>query len=453
MKSKFLTFFKRKRSFLAVTLVGAIAVSGVVMKNTASQKAELAVLGEGIQTCFLRVNQSFTAKLLGQNNLDYLGANFLSTSEECFAEALGTAKNQFKTESKNLLRVMNALSSEVHTLHGKLRATDEKVDAITASFGRIESLKEDTQEEIAGLQESLQSNFSLARQLFFIFSGLFPLIFIWEVVERRRSEARLQAVEEEALKQLQDGRLRVDSHIEAIIKRALEVGEFVHSARLFETWNEKRFVTTHQAYHELPLSKKEEQSTETVLETVTDEPVVINQVVGLKDVAVEPLLAKVIDHLSSKIFTAGIMLDLDVAEDVRVLGREETLEQLIYHSVIRSVNALSERCGVRRLQIAAKAVGHYVTLEFSDNGDAFSDEAIDAQAGLGTCAQNLELTLCRELIKEVGGQFIIENVVKNDEVTGGKIKIRLSASAVEGKRLVSLKKGKKKDLMRELQFQ
>ena len=452
MKSKFLTFFKRKRSFLAVTLVGAIAVSGVVMKNTASQKAELAVLGEGVQTCFLRVNQSFTAKLLGQNNLDYLGTNFFSTSEECFAEALGTVKNQFKTESKNLLRVMNALSSEVHTLHGKLRAADEKEDAITASFSRIESLKEDTQEEIAGLQESLQSNFSLARQLFFIFSGLFPLIFIWEVVERRRSEARLQAVEEEALKQLQDGRLRVDSHIEAIIKRALEVGEFVHSARLFETWNEKRFVATHTAYHELPVPKKEEKIVETDLETTVEEPVV-NQVLGLKDVAIEPLLAKVIDHLSSKIFTAGIMLDLDVAEDVRVLGREETLEQLIYHSVIRSVNALSDRCGVRRLQITAKCVGHYVTLEFSDNGDAFSDEAIDAQAGLGTCAQNLELTLCRELIKEVGGQFMIENVVKNDEVTGGKIKIRLSASAAEGKRLVSLKKGKKKDLMRELQFQ
>lgn len=451
MKFKFMTFFKRKRSFLAVSLVGAVVVAGVTMKNSATQKAELAVLAEGIQTCFLRVNQSFTAKLIGQNNLEYLGSNFFTTSEECFAEALGTVKNQFKTDTKNLLRNMNGLSSEVHDLHGKFRATDEKPEAIAATFSRIESFKDDTLEEITTLQESAQGTFALARQLFFIFSGLFPLLVLWEIIERRRAEARLQAVEDEALKQLQDGRLHIDNHVEAIIKRALEFGEFVHCARLFDIWKENRFVPTHRAYHELPVPTKETVVVENQIETV-EELTQTPNLMGLKDVELEPLFAKVVDHLSSKIFTAGIMLDLDVAENVRVLGREETVEQLIYHSIVRSVNALSDRSGVRRLQISAKAIGHYVTLEFSDNGDAFSVEAIDAQAGLGTCAQNLELTLCRELIKEVSGQFIIENVVKNNSIAGGKIKIRLNSSSVDGKRLVSLKKGKKKDLMRELQF-
>ena len=452
MNSKFLSYFKRKRAFLAVTLVGGIAFSGVVMKNAASQKAELSVLGEGVQTCFLRTNQSHTAKLLGQSGLEYVASAFLASTEECFAEALGTAKTKFQADGKGLIRDLNTLSSEVHNFHQKLNSPDEKIENISALFSKIESLKDDVLEESETTRLTLTSSFEQARQIFFVLCGLFPLLFIWELVERRRNETRIMAIEDEALKQLGDGRARLDSQMEAVIKRALEFGEFTNCARLFENWSENRLVTTHKVYNELAVPKKAQ-------DFVVEEPRIVEEihedvlepVAGLKEVSIEPLLAKVIDNLSSRIFTSGIMLDLDVREDLKVMGREETIEQLFFHTILRSVNALSETSGVRRLRISAKLVGQSAVLELTDNGDAFSSDLLDAQVGLAAVTNgDLELTLTRELTKELGGQVILENVLKGREAVGGKVKIRLMAANTEGKRLVSLKKGKKKDLMREL---
>lgn len=452
MNSKFLSYFKRKRAFLAVTLVGGIALSGVIMKNASSQKAELSVLGEGVQTCFLRANQTHTAKLLGQTGLEYLASGFFAATEECFAEALGTAKTKFQAEGKGLIRDLNTLSSEVHNFHQKLKSPDEKLENISALFSKIETLKDDVLEESDAARTSLNSSFDQARQIFFLLCGLFPLLFVWELIERRRNESRMMAIEEEALKQLGDGRARLDSQMEAVIKRALEFSEFVNCARLFENWSENRLVTTHKVYNELPVPKKTQDfviEEPRVAEEIHED--VLEPVVGLKEVAIEPLLAKVVDHLSSRIFTSGIMLDLDVSEDLKVMGREETVEQLFFHTILRSVNALSDTSGVRRLRISAKLVGQTAVLELTDNGDAFSSDLLDAQVGLASVTNgDLELTLTRELTKELGGQIILENVLKGREAIGGKVKIRLMAANVEGKRLVSLKKGKKKDLMREL---
>jgi len=437
MKSKLLFFFSNKRPFFVATLVGALTLSGLYLKNFSSQKIQLANLSEGVQTCFLRINQSYTAKLLAQNNGDYLGNNFFTTSEECFAEAITTVKNQFKGEAKTLFKNLNALSSEVHTFHEKLRTSEGNTEILATTFVSIENLKVETQDSVVTLQEDIQNDLNLTRYLFYLFSGLFPLLLLWEYLGKKREEKRLEMLEQEATTLLEEGDTREDLRVETLLKRALTSEQLSQCSRLFEVWNKTRQLPQNKLPQELTAPMKVKPPQQEIFEEIKndfDRPVLGTH---LKEVEVELLLAKVVDSLSGKIFTSGIRLDLDVASDLCALGREESLEQLLYHTTLHSLNSLSETSGLRRLCISAKAFGNHIDLEFFNNGEFLAEDS-------------LEVTLCHELIKEVGGQFLFENIMKEKKKSGTKIKIRLNSSLVDPKRLVSLKKGKKKDLMREL---
>ena len=52
----------------------------------------------GMQTCFSRVNQTYTASMLADSSSNYLTQNFQNFTEECFAEGILNVEETFKGE-------------------------------------------------------------------------------------------------------------------------------------------------------------------------------------------------------------------------------------------------------------------------------------------------------------------------------------------------------------------
>ncbi len=441
---------------------------------------KLASLGEGIQTCFLRAHQSYTTKIFNQNDPAYLNSSYFTMTEECFAEALGTTKANFSDLGKNLIRSLNSLSAETHSFHQKVLKSQESGDKLSQLFSKIESLRDETLDDIEALAEGYEEDIQAQKKGFMILALLFPLIVLWEIAERKKHQMRVTEVENVALEHLQDGHPRLDSQVEGIFKRAFELGTFANCAKLFDVWNQNRGVVVNKKMATLTpppvtLVAREDFEEDSFVDPMAEDtnPVEVNsfeQAVSASELItsleapipripdgmpMETLIARVIDNLSTRIFSAGVTVDLDVQENIYIEEREETVEQVIYQAVNRSLNALTYVEGKRQLRLTAKKVGDTFFLEIMDNGEIFSVNTLDAQVGLATEDFNLELSICRELVKELKGEMILENVLHENMAIGGKMKIRFDMAHTVlsdvNKRLVSLKKGKKKHLMQHLQ--
>ena len=77
---------KDKFAAANIFLVSLVVLSGFSFKYSAQNMQGLTVVGDGLQTCFNRVQQSFTARLLGQGGSNYLDTDFLVNTENCFGE-------------------------------------------------------------------------------------------------------------------------------------------------------------------------------------------------------------------------------------------------------------------------------------------------------------------------------------------------------------------------------
>jgi hypothetical protein len=77
----------RMRIFSGILLGGIVGLSTTLrLEGQKSQK--IATLQEGLQTCFTRVHNTLTARLMSSFNSQYLSEGFTGVTEECFGETV-----------------------------------------------------------------------------------------------------------------------------------------------------------------------------------------------------------------------------------------------------------------------------------------------------------------------------------------------------------------------------
>ena len=143
-------------------------------------------------------------------------------------------------------------------------------------------------------------------------------------------------------------------------------------------------------------------------------------------------MSKVIDIHSSKIFTQGIKLDLNVEDDIFVQVDQESLEQMFYYLILNAVNS-SENAEEKKITIHIKKLGGTVLVEISYLGEGFSKELILDQLGLEKLeeekfekALGIELTIVNSLAKENESKLTFENIKKTGVgVVGSKLRLTL----------------------------
>ena len=88
-----------------------------------------------------------------------------------------------------------------------------------------------------------------------------------------------------------------------------------------------------------------------------------------------------IDIHSSKIFTQGVKLDLNVEDNVNVQGDQESLEQIFYYLILNAVNS-GDNSENKKVSIKLKKLGGTVIIELAHSGKGFPKELILDQLGL-----------------------------------------------------------------------
>ncbi len=466
-----------KRSHLAglATATLLLVTSGFVF-HYMGQADKLSVLNDGISTCFGRVKNSYTAKLLGDAKSMYLSQDFMATTEECFGETLASLSENFEIALADTEKILNTVSSDSHWFHQKLVSEEAKmVGTMTVSnygsrFNTIEDNIGKIQTQLDTYRQSVQSKMNTGKTLFITFILIGMAFLVWETWRKIIFARRREEIERRALEELNEKGGRTSAAIGSIVSEALALSKFEKTTDLFINFHEDTFVDQVQVDNhgavkfvtgndqrgweqQIENAWNESENKETVQSRREQ---ISGDAVDCDDVHLDHVLSRVVNLMSSRLFTKGIMMDFDIPEDVYVRAEEEALEQVFYHLFAQNLKGLEEREGNKNIKISMKKLGGSVLLEMSSNGKEFSNEFIRYESGIGSIqdapeANAAELEICKEFMNDFGGKVMFENIYSNEgQAEGTLIKLLFVSSAEKRGSLVDLKRGTKKEIMEQI---
>ena len=464
---------KNKVSFLIQKFRGHtyfMILSGFIFVNLYSQFSsreiiKTSVLNEGLHTCFSRLNQSFTSKFLGSKGSPYLSNGFMKTTEECYGDVTYVLENNFKSVGKDTLKKMNNLSSNIHWLHRNLSKNRQELSRLNISsrFQEIEGLNDMLLEEVKIIKEKIESGILWGNFIFYPLTVAIFLIFFFEVYRSRKISLKNRERESEANEEIKREDSLIVGKVENIILSALQNNNLKKCASLFSLYQNQVYegkVTKFLISSPDDLEKDQDKDNEVEVVENIQSPVFEVSESSEEDISADAILSKVIDIHSSKIFTQGVKLDLNVEDNVYVKAEQESLEQIFYYLILNAVNSSDPEN--KKVSLKLKKLGGSVIIELNHSGKGFSKELIYDQLGLGKLDEiglekklGIELTIVKTLIKENQGDLSLENLKdSNGNVIGAKVRLVFNGTKkeIQGE-LVDLKKGKKKEIKEYLDNQ
>jgi signal transduction histidine kinase len=276
------------------------------------------------------------------------------------------------------------------------------------------------------------------------------MIIAWDYLKNRKLAAQNEQIEKSAQSIISTGVMADTSRIEEVIKTALEQNRLSACSELFSIYqvDQMEADTDNNRHNPFIAPVYEEKTVEEVIELKNK----------LNVTTFDYILAKVVDNLSGKIFTQGVILDLDVDEEV-VEGGEENLEQILFQALSHSLESCTQVVGSKKMSISMKKLGGTVLVEVKDSGLGFSPELISDLKWKKTSFSSapVNLQIAQDLAQMIKGEVSIDNICnENGQIIGAstKIQLRLAPKKLVEKstvrKLVELKKGKKRELIKNL---
>lgn len=413
-------------------------------QSTQSQLSKLSLVNQGLATCFGRVSQTFTAMMISDLQSPYVKSDFMNLSNECLAE---TSKGAvvLKSSMGKAYENLNQLISETHWFHEKIgRVKNEKelaasIPPVSDRFARMENYKQTLSDQIdstSHLIRRVQRNNE-------VLMGLGLLMFVialslLSLQEYYRLESR-KGIEREALNYLTRGQGNVGSIVDRLVDNALMTQGMPVTAQLFRDYHGE--MLERQATRvstDAPVAE-ETLEAETYASPTTVEPAApdLREKTSLKEALVT------LQNLHTK-----DNLHISELRDVQLLANSEGVE----HMLNAAVNALiSHRTDDRKIMVGTQIHSDRVVLNFFCGGNVFTAPELEYAANPEVIAEGLDMNLqiLKEMVQSASAQWFIENKVdRHGKITGMNIRLVMDRALKENrpKNLVSVMKGKKKDL-------
>jgi hypothetical protein len=471
---------KSKRAMLSVGLLAAFSGLFVYAQLLNGQFLDIQNLNNGIQTCFTRVNQSYTAKMIGDKSGGYLNPSFMMTSEECFSEALNVAEDLFASSYSFSIKQLNKLIADVHWFHENMESSNSPfVDQgaqknISSRFEKIEMMKDGLIEGAESLQQKIKhSQFALNVSMSLLgFLALF--LFLWEVLDQKSRDDQNLIVERDAEIELLSEGLPQSSRVEQVLSKAFENNNLENCSALFQKYHSgvlegqmQYFIT--KGYHEqveqddssdelirhedaefnLPKNNQVATVVET-LELSPDEEEVLDK----PEETMDNILSQIVEHMSSSVFHKGILFELTADDSIEFSSNRDILEQIFFHSLNHSISSCEEVSN-KRINVSLHRLGGTAIFEIEDSGIGFDPMLIKNELGMASTESKLplELMIVKEIVRENNAEMTIENILTDDGVViGGRMRIifRLQQSRDINRGLVQIRKTTKRELLREM---
>jgi hypothetical protein len=477
------SLFQNKRNLLGMALLGVLVFSTYQIQESSGRLKKVTTFESGVQTCFTRVNQTYTAKLLADSTSQYLTQNFEALTEECFAESLMNVDENFKIELTSVSKKLSNLASNVHWFHEELLAptggnalSKGEGKDIGSRFEKIENTKDEVLDSTDSFKTTISNQLNNSKNIFYISATLLIVVMLLEYLANTKRKISNNAREIEANNELLDNGGVESVKVGEIVRLALEQNELHNCAKLFNNYH------VHNVF-EKTLRSKNKNTLENLVTPVThsidgklssDLATKIDNIwnddeLGLSADTVEELNLKVlnldyystrvVDMLAEKMFSLGVQIDINIAENIFVKGREEDLEQVLYHAFSFAINKAYKGSANKEVTISALKLGDVVAFDINASGEGFDNEILRSRVGLNSESKvlDLDLQICQSLLEECESKMQIDNRIdQTGNIIGSRIKMIFKAGQFESNekanlnKLVALKVGTKKDILEQI---
>ncbi len=474
---KLVNIIDSKRSLLGLLVLGGLIYTTYNIQDNSHKLKQVTNLESGIQTCFTRVNQSYTANMLADSASNYLTQNFQNLTEECFAEGILNVENSFKAELPNVAKLLSTLASNVHWFHEDILAPSNGFSKnnsgrdVGSRFEKIETTKDQIVETTDSYKTNIHSSLNQDKSLFCVFATLLAVMMIGEYMSITRKKLGNSAREKEALAELiSDNGGATSVKVGEIIKTALEQNSLFHCARLFSNFHNQVGVERTKNKLSLdalvtPLSKLTSSTNEKLNQRI--EKIWEDDNIGVSldnkasksmdDINLEQISSSVVDLLAEKLFSQGVQMDINIGEKLTVKSRHEELEQTLFHLMTFAINSTHAENGEKNITIFAHKLGDVIAFDLVYSGPGFNDVLLKHRAGLisgdDSSSIELDLQIAQSLLNEMDAKVQLDNKIdQSGNVVGGRVKIIFKAGAqaetiASNVKLVDLKVGSKKEIL------
>ncbi len=418
-----------------------------------SQMDKMNILNQGVGTCFNRISQTFTALMIRDVNSPYLNRGFLGLSDECLNETI-KGINPFRQHVGKGYESLNKLISDVHwfheavtRVHGPMvsgKDLNVSLNPISIKFSQMETLKVNLVDEIDMTNSRIrevQSNDEVLMGLgLLMFVIAFSLLALKEV---NRIQLRRE-IENQALNLLKVGQANVGAMVDQLVEKALVTTSLPVTAQIFRDYHGELLERTSQrhSYKEVVKAPAQEMTREEKVEEYQVPEAFSGQKTSLKEILVS------IQNINSK----DLIHATDV-RDVQLAVNFESFEQMFNAAVNKLASRRSDN---KKIMISNQIHSDRCVINLFLAGNAFTASELDFSQnhqGVSADSMDMNMIILKEMAMETNSSWMMENKTdKNGMITGMSIRFMVNRAPKESKtkNLVSVVKGKKKDLAREM---
>lgn len=404
------------------------------------------ILNQGVGTCFNRISQTFTAMMIKDVQSPYLNRGFMALSDECLNETI-KGINPFRQNVGKGYETLNQLISEVHWFHEKVLKIHSptlagqemaSVAPLADRFAKMEEYKLGLIDEIDAASTQLrdvQMNDEIlmgAGLILFVLS-----LSLLSLQEFNRLQLQRE-IEKEALNLLKAGQANVGAMVDRLVDRALVTQGMPVTAQIFKDYHGDLLERMAGKMPMQAVPAKEEAAVEAVpveMEAPTHRT-------SLKEVLVS------IQNIQPK-----DMIHATDVRDVQLAVPYESFEQ----TMNAAINQLaSRRTDNKKIMISNQIHSDRSIINLFLAGSVYSASELEfASSDANTAVDGIDMNMIilKEMVSEAGATLHMENKTdRNGQITGMSIRLIVNRVPKESraKNLVSVIKGKKKDLTREL---
>jgi hypothetical protein len=406
-----------------------------------AQLDQMTVLNQGVGTCFNRVSQTFTAMMIKDIQSPYLNRGFMGLSDECLNETI-KGINPFRKNVGKGYETLNQLISEVHWFHEKVlkihspmlagRGLDTPLEPLSTRFSKMENFK-------VSLIDEIDANTARLREVqmndeILMGAGLIAFVIALSILslqEFNRFEIK-RDIERQALNLLKAGQANVGAMVDQIVDRALSTQGMPVTAQIFKDYHGELLERM-----ALKTVKAEVKNEEVSAPVQNEEAPMVSASLKEALVSIQNTQPKDSIHMSE-------------VRDVSLSVAYENLEQMLNSAVTQLV---SRRADNKRVMISNQIHSDRSVINLVLAGNVFTASELEFAGSEKGVGENIDMNLVilKEMVSESGAQWHLENKTdRQGQITGMNIRLTLARASRNTKNLVSVMKGKKKDLTREL---
>lgn len=441
----------------AIILISAFSLSAWNFQSHQTSLAKGANLHSGLMTCANRLSQTFTAWTLGNISSPYLAAQFWKNSNSCLAD-VNVALTGMSVNIANFKDTMNRVLTDAHWFHEKLETSiNRKENTFTADAdlkSQINARYSDLDERVGLMWDHFDEAQQMAKEkkttwltTVMVTVGLLLLLFGYYISTEYRADKIRQKLNEKAKSILVEKTFDHVSKIDQIIAETLIANECNHVARLYHDYSEK-------ALTQAAANSSVDTIVNNELDSIKETPAVEEFQTTLGG-----LVDSVYESLSTRIFSTGVIVDLQCDDNIAVNGSGEDVQQIV-HSILSLGLDKAEKTDDKKVTLKVKSLGNILRVSASINTHCFNSDELEYFSDGNTKVSNVNLAIIKEVMSGIDGEIELKNEFSNNDakaimnISLNNVLVEATAEEiVESKTLTKVVKGTKKEILKQFEAQ